>query len=55
MKEAVARYIGDAKARELADATIQKLSHIFVGQLLEFCEQEEIKFLRDLDARNLSA
>jgi integrase len=55
VKEAVARYIGDAKARELADATIQKLSHIFVRQLLEFCEQEEIKFLRDLDARNLSA
>jgi integrase len=55
VKEAVARYMGDARARELAEATIQKLSGIFEGRLLDFCESQEIKFLLDLNARNLTA
>jgi integrase/recombinase XerD len=54
VREAVAAYIGDAKARGLAVATTQKLSHIFESQLLNFCNQRDIQFLRDLNARNLT-
>ena len=54
VKEAVAAYIGDAKARGLAVATTQKLSHIFESQLLGFCAEREITFLHELNARNLT-
>lgn len=54
VKEAVAAYLGDAKARGLAVATTKKLSHIFESQLLGFCAEREITFLRDLNARNLT-
>jgi integrase/recombinase XerD len=54
VKEAVAAYIGDARARGLAVATTQKLSHIFESQLLGFCAEREITFLHDLNARNLT-
>ena len=54
VKEAVAAYIGDARARGLAVATTQKLSHIFESQLLGFCAHRDITFLHDLNARNLT-
>ncbi|MGD0902358.1 MAG: tyrosine-type recombinase/integrase [Terracidiphilus sp.] len=54
VREAVAAYLNDAEARGLASATRQKLRHIFQGQLLAFCEENDTRFLRDLSPRNLT-
>ena len=54
VREAVAAYLNDAEARGLAPATRQKLRHIFEGQLLAFCEENDTRFLRDLSPRNLT-
>jgi hypothetical protein len=48
------RLIGDAEARGLTPATLQKLRHIFAAQLLDFAEQQGITFLRDFNSRNLT-
>jgi hypothetical protein len=44
----------DARARGLVEDTIRKLTTIFEKQLLAFCEQEEIRFLRDLKTKDLT-
>jgi integrase/recombinase XerD len=54
VKEAVAAYLGDAEARGLAHATTQKLRQIFEKQLLGFCAEHGIAFLRDLNSRNMT-
>ena len=54
VKEAVSSYMGDAKARGLAPATIQKLSHIFESQFLSYCDQADLKFIRDVNAQHLT-
>jgi hypothetical protein len=52
--EGVTSYLADARARGLAPATLSKLTHIFRAQFEGWCEEEKIKFLRDLNARNLT-
>jgi integrase len=53
-KEAVGGYLEDARARGLAPSTLSKLHHIFETQLLGFAEENEIRFLRDFNQRNLT-
>jgi hypothetical protein len=47
-------YLSDAKARGLAESTIEKLQQIFRKQLLGFTEQNRLIFLRDLNVRNMT-
>lgn len=54
VKEAIDIFLGDAEARGLAPATLQKLRHVFAAQLLCFANEASIKFLRDFNARNLT-
>jgi len=54
VKEAVAAYIGDAEARGLAIATMQKLKQIFQKQMLSYTEEHGLTFLRDLSSRNMT-
>src|ERR1700678_2644942 len=54
VKDAVKDYLGDARARGLAEDTIKKLTTLFEKQLLAFCEKEEIRFLRDLKTKELT-
>lgn len=54
VKEAVDIFLGDAEARGLAPATLQKLRHIFEAQLVGFANEAGIKFLRDFNSRNLT-
>lgn len=54
VKEAVDIFVGDAEARGLAPATLQKLRHIFEAQLVSFANEAGIKFLRDFNSRNLT-
>jgi integrase/recombinase XerD len=54
VKDAVDAYLGDARARGLVDDTVRKLTTTFERQLLTFCEQEEIRFLRDLKTKELT-
>jgi hypothetical protein len=53
-QEAVAAYLSDAKARGLAESTIEKLQQIFRKQLLGFTEHNRLIFLRDLNVRNMT-
>jgi hypothetical protein len=46
--------LAEAEGRGLAPATLKNLSHIFETQLLDFCSEEDIQFLSDLNARNLT-
>ena len=55
VKDAVDAYLADARARGLVEETVRKLTTIFEKQLLSFCEQEEIRFLRDLKTKDLTA
>ena len=55
VKDAVDAYLADARARGLVEDTVRKLTTIFEKQLLSFCEQEEIRFLRDLKTKDLTA
>jgi integrase/recombinase XerD len=48
IREAVTAYLEDAKARNLREATLAKLTTIFEKQLLGFCESKGYKFLRQL-------
>jgi len=54
VKEAVTAYLSDAKARGLAESTIEKLQQIFRKQLLGFTEHNRLIFLRDLNVRNMT-
>lgn len=48
---AVQEYLADAKARELAPATLYKLEIMFRKQLLAWCKAEGYKLLREFDLR----
>jgi integrase/recombinase XerD len=52
--EAVKSYLADARARGLASSTLSKLTHIFRAQFENWCEEHKHRFLRDLNARNLT-
>jgi integrase/recombinase XerD len=54
VKDAVDSYLADARARGLVDESVRKLSTIFEKQLLTYCEQEQIRFLRDLSTKDLT-
>ena len=54
VKDAVDSYLGDARARGLAEDTLRKLATLFEKQLLAFCEEEEIRFLRDLKTKEIT-
>lgn len=54
IRDAVNIYLADADARGLAPATLQKLRHIFEKQMLEYTEGHGIKFLRDVNSRNMT-
>jgi integrase len=49
--QAVNEYLADAKARELADATLYKLEIQFRKQFLAWCKAEGYKLLREFDLR----
>jgi integrase/recombinase XerD len=49
--KAVAEYLADAKARELADATLYKLRIQLEKQLLTWCKSEGYKLLKEFDLR----
>jgi integrase len=55
VEQAVKEYLADARARELREATLYKLTLIFETQLLEWCKKAKYTFLRDLDLRALQA
>ncbi|MFC5861849.1 site-specific integrase [Acidicapsa dinghuensis] len=54
VKEAVGVFLGDAEARGLAPATLQKLRGIFQVQLVGFAEESGVTFLREFNPRNLT-
>jgi integrase/recombinase XerD len=54
VKEAVKVFLGDAEARGLASATLQKLHYIFEVQLLDFAEEAGPIFLNEFNPRNLT-
>jgi integrase/recombinase XerD len=54
VEDAVDAYLSDARARGLVEETINKLTTIFEKGLLVFCEQEQIRFLRDLHTKDLT-
>jgi integrase len=54
VREAVTAYLDDAKARGLAGSTLNKLALIFEKRLLDYCEANDLIFLRDLNAQNLT-
>jgi hypothetical protein len=45
---AVMKYLDDARARHLAEATITKLTTIFEKQFLKFAKDHGYRFLKDL-------
>ena len=47
--EAVASYLADAKARELREATIYKLTILFEKQFLAWAKDEGLRFLIEID------
>jgi integrase/recombinase XerD len=51
MVKAVAEYLADARARELADATLYKLRIQLEKQLLGWCKAEGYKLLKEFDLR----
>ncbi|HSY51463.1 MAG TPA: site-specific integrase [Thermoanaerobaculia bacterium] len=52
---AVAKYLDDARARHLAQATITKLTTIFENQFLKFAKDHGYRFLKDLTPDRLTA
>jgi len=54
VKEAVKVFLGDAEARGLASATLQKLRYIFEVQLLGFANETRLTFLNEFNPRNLT-
>ena len=50
----MAGYLEDAKARGLADSSIEKLRQVFEKQLLGYANSHRIVFLRDFNPRNLT-
>jgi integrase len=55
VKEAVARYIANAKALNYSEATIRKLTHLTEKRLLTFCAEKGIESLKQLDVDTLGA
>jgi hypothetical protein len=49
--QAVTEYLADAKARELADATLYKLEIQLEKQFLGWCKAEGYKLLKEFDLR----
>lgn len=47
--DAVSRYLSDAKARNLSEATLYKLKIIFEKQFLSWCSHKGYRFLAQLD------
>src|SRR5260370_40399342 len=47
--DAVSRYLSDAKARNLSEATLYKLKIIFERQFLSWCSHKGYRFLAQLD------
>jgi hypothetical protein len=55
IETAVMKYLDDARARHLADATITKLATIFEKQFLKFAKDHGYRFLKELTADRLAA
>src|SRR5581483_1085230 len=50
-EEAVSKFMDDARARELTDASLAKLSVVLEKQLVPWCEAGTIKYLSQLDVQ----
>jgi len=55
IETAVMKYLDDARARHLAEATITKLTTIFEKQFLKFAKDHGYRFLKDLTPDRLTA
>ncbi|MGH9616744.1 MAG: hypothetical protein ACRD28_08370, partial [Acidobacteriaceae bacterium] len=55
IQQAVEEYLADAKARDLAEATLYKLDIIFRKQFLAWTKAEGYSLLRELDLRAVQA
>ena len=55
IEDAVTEYLADAKARDLAEATLYKLDIIFKKQFLAWAKSEGYALLRELDLRAVQA
>lgn len=55
IETAVLKYLDDARARHLAEATITKLTTIFEKQFLKFAKDHGYRFLKDLTPDRLTA
>lgn len=53
--DAVAKYLDDARARHLAEATITKLTTIFEKQFLAWTQDEGLRYLKELTPARLTA
>ncbi len=53
IREAVAKYIADAEARQLAPESIKKLRHTTEKLLLGYCTNEGLRYLKQLDLDRL--
>jgi site-specific recombinase XerD len=53
--DAVAKYLDDARARHLAEATITKLTSIFEKQFLAWTKHRGLRFLKELTPERLTA
>jgi site-specific recombinase XerD len=50
---AVADFLKDAKARNLSEATIVKLKGVLEKQFVEYCREQNIKFLTEVDVEKV--
>lgn len=55
IQKAVDEYLADAKARDLAESTLDKLETIFRKQFLGWAKAEGYKLLRELDLRAIQS
>ena len=53
IREAVAKYLADAEARQLAPESIKKLRHTTEKLLLGYCSGEGLRYLKQLDLDRL--
>src|SRR5579871_3896459 len=53
IREAVAKYLADADARKLAPESIKKLRHTTEKLLLDYCQAEGLRVLKQLDLDRL--
>jgi integrase/recombinase XerD len=53
IKSAVADFLKDAEARSLSEATIVKLKGVLERQFVEYCREQNIKFLTELGVEDM--